>query len=152
MFHEYEIVTIVRPDIEESAAEAVLEKFEGLIADGGGHLLDREDWGKKKLAYSINGHVKGHYIIFRTLSLPESILDLDRRMRLDEGIIRHMFVKQGEHIDVEVRTQQAAEVRRVREEEARRRAEEEAARLAAMTLQQEQAAAAAAKPAPTPAN
>lgn len=128
MQHEYEITFILRPDLDDADTTAAIERVEATVIDGGGTLLDREDWGKRKLAYLIQKHAKGHYVLLRTVSDPASILEIERRMRLDDRVIRFLSVKVGDDVDLDLRKEQAAEVRAAREAaEAKARAEAEAA-------------------------
>jgi len=143
MLHEYEIVTIIRPDLDDPTIESALSRVEGVVADAGGHALEREDWGKKKLAYPIQNHVKGHYAILRALADPGLIDELERRMRLDESVLRFLTVKVAEAVEVDVRLQQAEERKRLAAEEKARREAEEAQRQADLAVRQ--AAAAEAK-------
>lgn len=125
--HEYETILIVRPDIEDSAVKAMAEKFEGLLTEGGGHILDREDWGSRKLAYPIAKHLRGHYVRMNYLAPAEIIDELERRMRLNETVVRFMTVRLADAVDVPTRVEEAAVHRAAREEEERRRAAEAAA-------------------------
>ncbi len=121
--HEYETIIIVRPDIEESAVGAIAEKFEGVLTDAGGHILDREDWGSRKLAYPIAKHLRGHYVRMNFLAPAEIIGELERRIRIEDSIVRFMTVRLADAVDVPTRIEEAAVQRQQREEEARRRAE-----------------------------
>jgi small subunit ribosomal protein S6 len=119
--HEYEIVFIIRADIDDAETTQVIEKIEAAVAEGGDRLLERDEWGKRKLAYLIKKQARGHYVLLRTASSPGSILEIERRMRLDDRIIRFMTVHVADDIDVEQRAKEAAESARIRAEEAARR-------------------------------
>ena len=62
--HEYELTVIIRPDLDDSDAVALVSKIEGMIGDNGGTLLLSDDWGPRKLAYAIKKHLKGRYVLF----------------------------------------------------------------------------------------
>lgn len=152
MLHEYELVLIARPDTDEPTTYAAIERVETSIADDGGHVLLRDDWGKRKLAYGIKKHVKGHYVVLHCLMKASQVTEVERRIRLDETLLRFLTVRVAEAVDVEARVAAAAEVRRVRDEETRRRAEAAAAAQAAAEAEAARhaaakAAAAAAQPA-----
>ncbi len=125
--HEYETILIVRPDIEDSAVKAMAEKFEVLLTDGGANILDREDWGSRKLAYPIAKHLRGHYIRMSFLAPATAIDEFERRMRLNESVVRFMTIRLANAVDVPARVEEAAVHRATREEEERRRAAEAAA-------------------------
>ncbi len=124
--HEYETIIIIRPDVDDAAIEAIAEKLEGIITGSGGHILIRDDWGKKRLAYPIAKHQKGHYILFNYLSQAGEIDELERIIRIDDQIVRFLTVRRAEAVDVDTRLKAAEEQRRLRAEE-RARAEAEAA-------------------------
>lgn len=121
-FNEYETVIIIRPDLDDADTYAIIEKLEGVIGSGEGHLLIRDDWGKKRLAYNIDKHQKGHYVLLNFLSFPELVAELERNIRIEDSILRFLTVQRSTAVDVEVRIQQAAEQRRLREEAEKARA------------------------------
>ncbi len=123
MFNEYETVIIIRPDLDDADTYAIVNKLEGVITGSGGHLLLRDDWGKKRLAYNINKHQKGHYVLLNFLSSPTLITELERNIRIEDSLIRFLTVQRGACADVELRMSQAADQRRLREEAERARAE-----------------------------
>ena len=123
--NEYELVVILRPDIDDAETNSLIERIESIIAENGGQLLDRDDWGKRKLAYPISKHLKGHYVLFTFVAPPDLIVELERRIRIMDAVIRFLTVKQLDAVDIAVRQQQAAEIRRRREEARAARAAEE---------------------------
>lgn len=129
--HEYETILIARPEIDDAAMTTILDKLEAVVADGGGRVLDRDDWGKRKMAYPIEKQQKGHYIRLHMAAPPTAIAELERRIRIEDQLVRFMTVQLGKAVDVEARAEAAAQARQVREEEARKRAEAEAAAAAA---------------------
>ena len=145
ILHEYELVTIFRPDLEDAALKADVEKIEGVVSDNGGTLLITDDWGKRKLAYPVRKHQKGHYVLVSFLSAPTLITELERNLRIMEPVIRFLTSKVGDDVDIEARVAEAAEQRlRMAEEAARLQAEaearakaEEEARAAAAALEAE---------------
>jgi small subunit ribosomal protein S6 len=138
--HEYEAVVIIRPDIDDAATKQNIATIETLFADLGAELLLTDDWGKRKLAYLIRKHLKGHYVMFNFIANAELITEFERKLRINDDIIRFMTVRVGEAIDVESRRVEAAEERARREAEAAARAaaEAEAAAAAAAAMNQEQ--------------
>lgn len=112
MFHEYEIVMIIRPDLDEAETIATFEKVAASATELGAHIIDKVDWGKKKLAYLIRKFNQGKYMILTIVSGPEHILEIERRMRLDDRIIRFLTVKSDEAVDVEARVAAAEERRK----------------------------------------
>lgn len=125
-FNEYELVIIIRPDVDEAEVKALVEKVEGVITADGGHILYRDDWGQRKLAYAIGKHLKGHYFVIHNLAKAETIAEVERVIRITEGFIRFLTVRKDVAVDVDVRIKDAAEQARIREAEAKARAEAEA--------------------------
>jgi len=123
LHNEYETVIIVRPDLDDAQTYEIIERIEAVITEHGGHLLLRDDWGKRKLAYSVQKHQRGHYVLLRHLAPASLIFELERKIRIEDTIIRFLTVKQADAVDVPVRLEEAAEVRRTREEEAAKREE-----------------------------
>jgi len=109
MLNEYELVYIVRPDLDDAATNEVKEKVDSLLVDNGGVVLKTDDWGKRKLAYQIGKHFKGHYVIVHHASQPDAMDEVERRLRYDERVIRFVNVKRGDVVDVEARRQALAE-------------------------------------------
>lgn len=125
--NEYELTLIIRPDIDEAATIGILEKIETIITDSEGTLLVRDDQGQRKLAYEIQNHQKGRYILEKFLAEPSLILEIERRIRLEERIVRFLTVRLPGAVDVETRLAEAGEERaRLAEEAAKRAAEAEA--------------------------
>lgn len=128
--HEYETIIIVRPDIEDTAVFSIAEKIEGIVQSNDGHLLDREDWGKRKLSYPIAKdnakHQRGHYLRLNFLCGAHLVTEIERRIRNEDNVIRFMTVRLADAVDVPTRIEQAAVQRARREEEMKRRAAEAA--------------------------
>lgn len=116
MQFEYEIVIVIRPDLDDAITTGIVEKIEGLITESSGRLIDRDDWGKRKLAYLIEKHARGHYFLLVASASPTLILEIERRLRIDERVLRFLTVKIGAIADIEARIQLAAEKRKAKEE------------------------------------
>jgi small subunit ribosomal protein S6 len=124
--HEYETIIIIRPDIEEGMVSTITEKLEAILLENAGHVLDREDWGKRKLSYPIAKHQRGHYVRMNFLCNASLISEIERRIRNEDNVVRFMTVRLADAVDVPTRIEQAAVQRARREEEQKRRAAEAA--------------------------
>ena len=89
----YESVIIGRQDLTTTQFETIVEKFISVIESLNGKIMKRENWGVRNLAYKINKNRKGHYILLNIDSPPDTIIEYERLMRLDEDIIRFLTVK-----------------------------------------------------------
>ena len=124
---EYETTFIVQPEISEEGCQELLTRVDGILEKGGGERLFHDDWGKRRLAYEIEGFQKGRYVTTFYLSEGEAVEPLERALRLDESILRFLTVMTTEEVaDLDARRVEAAEEQRVRAERARERAEREA--------------------------
>jgi small subunit ribosomal protein S6 len=141
--HEYETTLIIRPDLNDADTTGIMERFEASLEENEGTLLVRDDWGKRKLAYTIAKHNRGHYVLFSFLSNTGTILELERRIRIDDRVMRFLTVRVADSVDVPARMAEAAEQREKLAEIAAKRAEEAA--VAAAKAAQEAAALEAAK-------
>lgn len=143
LIHEYETVVILRPDLDDADTRENIVKLEDIISTNNGTMLLKDEWGKRKLAYPIAKHLKGHYILFNFLGYAEAIDEIERRIRINDKIIRFMTIKIENDVDVEAKVVSAAEERARREEEARIKAAAEAERRAqeSAALEAQEAAA-----------
>lgn len=123
LHNEYETVVILRPDLDDATTYGLVEKFEGVVTGNGGHILIRDDWGKRKLAYPVAKHQKGHYVLLSHLAPAALVSELERRIRNEDSVLRFLTTRIGEVEDVAARLAQAEEQRRVRDEQARLRKE-----------------------------
>ncbi|MDQ7794601.1 MAG: 30S ribosomal protein S6 [bacterium] len=89
----YETTFILRPDLDEEAVAAAVSKVTTLITAGGGVIEGRDDWGKRRLAYEIDGERDGIYVILRFRAQPATLKELERLFRLTEEVLRHLVVR-----------------------------------------------------------
>lgn len=91
----YEIMYIVKP-YEDEKFEAVVEKFNTLITNNGGVIEKIDRWGKKRLAYEMQGLNEGLYVLVTFIAEPAAVKELDRVMKITDEILRHMIIRKGE--------------------------------------------------------
>ena len=89
----YELLYFVAPTLDEDAKANVQARIEGTITAGEGVVDNVNDWGKRKLAYEINGLAEGDYILVDFHADPAQIAELDRILRINDNVVRHMIVK-----------------------------------------------------------
>lgn len=90
---KYEILFIVRPDLEEKAIKDVFKKFETILVDNGANILSSKEMGQKELAYEIKKQKSGYYFLINVESDVKAINEFDRLASISEEIIRHIVVK-----------------------------------------------------------
>ena len=93
----YEVMYIVRPNIEEDAKKAVVERFNGILASQGSEVLEAKDWGKRRLAYEINDFSEGYYNIVRIQTEDNEATDEFQRLaKITDDIIRYIVIREDE--------------------------------------------------------
>ena len=88
---KYELMCIIQPDLDENAFNGVLDKVKGWISESGGSVDKSEVWGRRKLASLIKKHREGQYVLLNVSMTPATTADLERNIRFQENIIRHML-------------------------------------------------------------
>ena len=127
ILNEYETIYVARPDLTDDVMNKLNERFQGVVTDNAGTLLVAEDWGKRKLAYSIAKHARGHYIYLNYCGPSAIVAEVERTLGLEDQLLRVLTVKLEEDVDVDARRLLAEERRRLRAERmAAIKAEEEA--------------------------
>jgi len=91
----YEVVFVVDPAQGEEAVAAQVNNFKTLIEQNGSNV-EVEEWGTRKLAYPINYKTEGYYVLVSFTSAPEFPRELDRKLRIADGIMRSLIVCKGE--------------------------------------------------------
>lgn len=89
----YESMVIVRSTLSEEEINAVLSKIREIIEKAGGTVLQAESWGRRRLAYEIQGEKKGAYLLFRFQADGKLIAQLEHQYRLDEAILKFITVR-----------------------------------------------------------
>ncbi|XJZ27316.1 30S ribosomal protein S6 [Bacillota bacterium Lsc_1132] len=90
---KYEIMYIIRPNIEDEAKKALVERFNTILSDNGAESVEVKDWGKRRLAYEINDFRDGYYQIVNVTSTAAAVEEFSRLAKISEDIIRHIVVK-----------------------------------------------------------
>ena len=89
----YELLFFVTPTISDEDRVAVMKRIETTIAEGAGKVDNVDEWGKRKLAYEINGLTDGDYTLVNFHADPQNVAELDRVLRINDAVVRHMIVK-----------------------------------------------------------
>src|SRR5512137_1662953 len=89
----YETIIIVQPDLGEEETKALTAKVQEVITGMKGNFMRLEDWGARKLAYPINKFNRGRYYFLRFDGDAPLIAELERRLRLDDKVLRYQSVR-----------------------------------------------------------
>ena len=96
MNRSYEIMFIVRPDIEEAEIDKIIETFSGYVTNGGGTVKQTEKMGRRRLAYTVRKFNDGFYILLNIAAEGSLITEIERRLRVSEQVIKFITVRTDE--------------------------------------------------------
>lgn len=93
--NKYEVMYIIRPELDDAAIQELIEKFNGVITSAGGTVdkVNTENWGKRKLAYPIDYQTEGYYVLVHFTCGPEVPSELERNFKINEKILRYMVTR-----------------------------------------------------------
>ncbi len=94
--HKYEIMFIVKSTMESDSVKKTAETFKKLVTDLKGKVDEYKELGQKKLAYPIKKELNGYYFVMQVEADKDCIQEFDRKIRLDESVLRHLIIKQEE--------------------------------------------------------
>jgi len=87
---KYELMYILKPDVEEERRNQLLDKLRGII-ETSGQVDNVDEWGQRKLAYEISKLKEGYYVLVNFNATIEIPKELDRNLRISDDVIRHMI-------------------------------------------------------------
>lgn len=93
---KYEIMLIVRPNLEDEQRKQVIENFTNILTEQNAEIINVDNWGLKNLAYEINDFRKGHYVVLSVKATIEAINEFERLVLISEDIIRHIIIRDEE--------------------------------------------------------
>jgi small subunit ribosomal protein S6 len=91
--NRYETICIIDPSAESDEIESIIEDLQNLISGSEGEIAKVDRWGKKRLAYEVNGNRDGYYVLIEFEADPQFVQRLGRYYGLTEKIIKHMTVR-----------------------------------------------------------
>jgi len=112
----YEILFIADPNLGEPEVDALAAQVQGYIEKEGGRIQKVEKWGKKRLAYVVGKHREGYYVLLVFEAGGANVKEVERRIRVTDGIFRHLTVR----VDEDLRKAETAKRKRAVEEEKKR--------------------------------
>lgn len=89
---KYETIFILQPELGEDEIKSVTTKAQDVISSFNGECFRLDDWGVRKLSYAIRKFARGRYFYLRFNGTPDLIAELERRLRLDEKVLRYQTV------------------------------------------------------------
>src|ERR1700760_3447539 len=117
MNRTYEIMFIVRPDVEEAELDKLIEGFSTNVTTGGGEVKSVEKMGRRRLAYTVRKFNDGFYILMNVAAQGSLITEIERRLRVSEQVIKFITVRMDEE------EKRLAKVKALRETKVKRSAQ-----------------------------
>ena len=94
--NKYEIMFIVKSTMESADVKKCAESFKKLVGDLKGKVVEYKELGSKKLAYPIKKELNGYYFVMQVEADKDIINEFDRKIRLDENVLRHLIIRLDE--------------------------------------------------------
>ncbi len=94
--NKYEIMFIVRADIDEKTQKDTVSAFEKVLKNMKSKIVNTKDMGQKKLAYPIKNQVRGNYYVLNVEASAAAVKEFDRKAKIDENILRHIVIREEE--------------------------------------------------------
>jgi small subunit ribosomal protein S6 len=114
--HQYELMVILDPEIDERTVAPSLDKFLNVVRNDGGTIDKVDVWGRRRLAYEINKKSEGIYAVVDFTANADATVELDRQLKLSEAVMRTKVLRAEEAIA------QVVEAKKLAEEKAARKA------------------------------
>lgn len=93
---KYEIMYIIRPDVEEEARKELIERFNKVLTDNGAEIEKVDEMGKRRLAYEIDNYRDGFYVVVNFSSDDQAVNEFDRLAKFSDDIIRHIAIREDD--------------------------------------------------------
>ncbi len=141
----YEIVFLVHPDQSEQVP-AMVERYQGMVTDGGGAVHRTEDWGRRQLAHPINKVHKAHYVLMNIECSSEVLDEIKGAFKFNDAVLRNMILTRKDAVTEASPMAVAVAEEKAKEREAQQRRDAKAAAEAAMRRDEEASAETAEEP------
>jgi len=89
----YEILYIIRPDLDDEAIAATVDKFADVVTNNAGIDLSVDKWGKRRLAYEVKDYRDGYYVLMNFNGEARTVQELERVMKISDQILRFLTTK-----------------------------------------------------------
>lgn len=89
----YELMYIIKTNVDDEKRPEVIEKYKQIITNNGGEIVNLDEWGKRRLAYEVDKNREGYYVLMNFKSSVEACQELERLIKIDEAILKHLVVR-----------------------------------------------------------
>jgi len=94
-FKAYELLYILRPDMDEEQRREKMSKVERLIESLSGQIEDTDEWGSRILAYEIRNFREGYYVLVNFTLPPRQVRELENTFKLEDEILRYQVIRRN---------------------------------------------------------
>lgn len=91
----YELMLLLSPELEEEAVEALLARTTEIVTSRNGEITNIDKWGKRRLAYEVQDHTEGFYVVIKFKADNEATTEVDRVLKITEEVLRFLLVRTG---------------------------------------------------------
>lgn len=89
---KYEIMYIVKADLDEAARKAEVEKLHAILTGKGANITNVNEWGLREFAYPINEMKKGYYVVIKVTADDAALKEFVRLAKIDQNVVRHLIM------------------------------------------------------------
>ncbi|MBO8165100.1 MAG: 30S ribosomal protein S6 [Brevibacillus sp.] len=93
---QYEVMYVLRPDLEEEKVKANVARYSEVVTNYGGEVTNLQELGKRRLAYEIKKYRDGYYVLMNFKANPDAVAEAERLMKINDDVIRFLFVREDE--------------------------------------------------------
>jgi len=93
---DYELLCLLSPEVDEERTEAVLTRIRDALEGSEAAIENVDHWGKRRLAYEVNGHRDGVYVLLKFKANPQALAELERVLGLTDDVMRHVVTRLDE--------------------------------------------------------
>jgi small subunit ribosomal protein S6 len=94
--NSYEMVVVFKPFLPDKVRNEADERVNVIVGESGGKVVSKDIWGKRYLAYPIQGHVEGYYIMYQFETLGEGVEYVKKYMNRHQEVLRYLVIKKDE--------------------------------------------------------
>ncbi|GGI95122.1 30S ribosomal protein S6 [Alicyclobacillus cellulosilyticus] len=93
---QYEVMYVLRPDLEPEQIQELVNRYQSLVTEHGGKVDQVQEMGKRRLAYEIDHQREGYYVLMQFTANANFTQELERLLRIDDAVMRYLTVRLGE--------------------------------------------------------
>ena len=105
---QYELIYVIAPDVDDAGVADLHARVETIVSGGGGQIDKTDNWGRRRLAYEIDRHREGTYVLELFTGSGAIVGELDRRLKVADNVLRYLIVR----VDEDLRKAEHARTRR----------------------------------------